>query len=605
MSRLTISGRCLGYAQHNDTRGKNKKDSRNLITHILLIIKKITTFAEIYFHKKMKQICIALFCISLVLPAQSQTNESNLQRELTLDKEYTPELRDADKLNQVPEVKTPEAPKTHAEYSNYTLDCNIPPYFQAMKAKNYFTDYKTSGKRGYLDLGIGTLFNFDGDAGYQILNSPENQLSVFASRRSSSSKVYYMQADENNTMKINDNLLGIDFWQKWKKLKLSADAQYAYFGFNDYGYTLSSTPPDKNRVNQRFLIHTGMESIHAERLTFKANLSYSQLRQKHPVENILSYGTENRIVADFDVFSEWLGIVGAVKSCQYQLPTSGTYFHDYADYATLSATPYVKFEGDVWDTQLGATFDWQVGEEKDFVVAPAIRFNWRPVDSFRIYLKATGGIKDNSNYINKLENRYSDPNYRTKDSKIPLDAVAGLSFSPLANLGVSFFIGNAWINDEHFFKDLPMRPQYDNVSLSKIGGSVRYDYQGFWDCSVDLQYNHWNMNRLSEAWHKPAFIGNAAFGINIPHLPLRFDLNYHLEAGRKAYDVAGSFSSLSGVYNETMKNINDISLSANYILNPTVSFFAKANNLLFQKYDIWYGYPAQNFNFMAGASIKF
>ncbi|MDR1681811.1 MAG: hypothetical protein LBS25_00260 [Candidatus Symbiothrix sp.] len=556
----------------------------------------------------MKQICIALFCIGGILAAQSQTNESNLNRELTVEKEYTPSLRDADKLNRLPEVKMPEAPKSQAEYSNYTLDCNIPPYFQAIKAKNYFTDFATSKKRGYLDLGLGTLFNFDGDAGYQILNSSTNRLSVFASRRSSNSTVHYLQADETGKMKINDNLFGTDFLHQWKKLKISANALYVYSGFNDYGYTPASTPPNKDRVNQRFLIHTGMESLNNNNIIFKAKLTYTLFTQKLPFADELFTGKENRVIADVDVLSnQWFGIAASIKSYQYQSREQlQIELFDYDDYTTLSAKPYILLEGNVWDIKLGVSFDLQAGKVKNFLFAPNVHFNWRPVDIFHLYVTATGGIQDNCNYNSRLNNRYIFPAYRIQDSKIPLDATVGLSYTPVANLGLNFFAGNTWIYNEHFLPN--MVPFYYDISLYKLGGNIKYDYQGMVDFDVQLLYNHWNILEAkelifnpsgiaAEAWNKPVFIGKAKVGVNIPHLPLRCDLNYHLETGRKTLNYNAE--------TEQMKNIHDLSLSANYILNPTVSFFAKVNNLLFQKYDIWYAYPAQNCNIMAGASIKF
>jgi outer membrane cobalamin receptor len=54
-----------------------------------------------------------------------------------------------------------------------------------------------------------------------------------------------------------------------------------------------------------------------------------------------------------------------------------------------------------------------------------------------------------------------------------------------------------------------------------------------------------------------------------------------------------------------MDNINDLNLGAHYNINESFSIQLKANNLLLQKYDIWYGYPAQGFNVMGGFTFKF
>jgi hypothetical protein len=560
---------------------------------IVFVLKKFLPLRP-NFHSGMKRIYFIIVSIFMVLSLTAQTNESNLQRELTLEKEYTPELRDADKLNQVPEMTTPEAPKIRAEYSNYTLDCNIPPYFQAIKAKNYFTDFKTSGKRGYLQLGLGTLFNFDGDAGYQILNTPANQLNVFASRHSSSSAVQYLQNDEKATMKINDNLLGINFLHQFQQLKLTADAQYLYSGFNDYGLPVNNVIRIQDQVNQRFEIHTGIESVNNPDVTYKGNLSYTLFTQQYPVLDELLNGKENRILADAGIFSQWLGFAGSVKTYFYNLPAT----IEHKDYASLSAASYAYFEGDVWDAHLGVSFHLQTGEVKNFLITPDIRFNWQPVDVLKLYLSATGGFEDNSHYNIYLENRYINSFCRVEDTKIPVNALAGVSYSPLPNLGLNFFAGNEWRGNEHFYILSTTPAVYDNASVFKFGGNITYNYPDWVDIDWQFGIYNWNTDNIAAAWNKPSFVSKANIGFQPFTIPLRFDLNYHLEAGRKALQW-------ENYQTVDMKNIHDLSLQAAYTLNSTVSFFAKANNLLFQKYDIWYGYPAQNFNFMAGAAIKF
>ena len=57
--------------------------------------------------------------------------------------------------------------------------------------------------------------------------------------------------------------------------------------------------------------------------------------------------------------------------------------------------------------------------------------------------------------------------------------------------------------------------------------------------------------------------------------------------------------------NIEMNNINDLNLGAIYEINDSFSLNIKANNILSQKYDIWYGYPAQEINVAGGFTFKF
>ena len=152
-------------------------------------------------------------------------------------------------------------------------------------------------------------------------------------------------------------------------------------------------------------------------------------------------------------------------------------------------------------------------------------------------------------------------------------------------------------------------PQYADAERFKLGGSIRYQYQDKFDLKLKLIYNHWQIIEISEeintlsvsepiAWNKPVFTGDGNMGFKIPTIPFRVDVAYHLETGRKAW-------SWSERKPEPMKNIHDVSSSATYTINPSLSAFAKVNNILFQQYDLWYGYPAQGFNVMVGVNWRF
>jgi hypothetical protein len=48
-----------------------------------------------------------------------------------------------------------------------------------------------------------------------------------------------------------------------------------------------------------------------------------------------------------------------------------------------------------------------------------------------------------------------------------------------------------------------------------------------------------------------------------------------------------------------------MNVRGNYKITEKFSLFAQLNNFGFQKYQRWFGYPVQSFNFLAGASYSF
>ena len=54
-----------------------------------------------------------------------------------------------------------------------------------------------------------------------------------------------------------------------------------------------------------------------------------------------------------------------------------------------------------------------------------------------------------------------------------------------------------------------------------------------------------------------------------------------------------------------MNSINELNLTGTYTFNDTFGVYAKLNNILCQKYEVYYGYPLQSFSAMIGVNINF
>jgi len=73
--------------------------------------------------------------------------------------------------------------------------------------------------------------------------------------------------------------------------------------------------------------------------------------------------------------------------------------------------------------------------------------------------------------------------------------------------------------------------------------------------------------------------------------------DYRLEALRYA-PTATAFSRM-------LNPINDLSFGANYKMNKEVGIFMHVNNLLDQRYQVYYGYPVHGFTALVGGSVSF
>ena len=614
---------------------------------------------------KMKSIFLIILALCCMLPLRAQNTtrtDSLMSRELMLEREYTPTIRDAVKLSQLPELREPQAPKTAVEFSNYAVPFSLQPKIFALNPQSYLTNLNYSKYKGYLTAGVSSLIDINGDFGYHILNSDKDRLNIFFSHRSSGCDVSYLQDVPDfegigkQKFKINDNLGGLNFMHDFSGIKLFADAKYTYSAFNYYGlsipnyiYYIMSGPMsnnnfDKNvnQINRMFETHIGVVSEESDELNYKINAGYTDFRQKYGNTIEENGSIENRFLIDGDVHkminsTTGIGISGSIKTYSYADEIFKSLNDSTTNYWTFSLNPYIYLEGGNLNFLLGAKMDVEVEGRKKITLSPAIRFNYYPSDWFTLYLLAEGGRKDNSQYNLFYENRYIDPLIRVMDSRSPLDATAGIKFTPLSTLSAGLFGGYKITKDEHFYYSSYgskyyfdvntqilsynwITPYYQDANTFKLGADFKYAYQNVFEFGIKGTYYKWTITSEQEtymylthplssallsyqplqiAWNKPDFEINANAAYSFPWLPLRVDLSYIGAYGRKATD------SFFRTEMFKMKDIHDLSLKGTYSFTPNFSACLSLNNLLFSKYDFWWGYPAQGFNIMGGLSVLF
>ncbi len=544
--------------------------------------------------------------------------QDSVKRELTLEKEYAPTVQDASKINSLPEIREPEPTKASIEYIDFSTPYDVRLSIFQLNPGNYFTDLQSSNKRGYLNLGAGTFFDFNGDAGYQILNQPNDKLSVFYSNRFSNGNVNYLQYDEKGKMKINDNLGGLSYLHNFELCKLYADASYTYSAFNYYGIGKDGdVNPDNapNQANNIFDIRLGLTSQQESEWHYLFDVNYSNFRQKYALHTDNSGLKENYFKAKANVGKEFngnqlIGLEAYMRMTTYS-------WNSYDNYANVALNPYYKIDGGDWALKLGAWVHFLFNYEDKMMFSPDIEFIYHPIETIALYLQATGELKDNSMKPVFYENRYVNPTLRVKDGYTMLDATVGFKTSVVPNLWIDLFTGYRFTKDDYFYTPafadtfVPdnwlglnfSSADYQNAKVFKLGTNLKYQFGSQFETGLKAVYYHYTLDgdesdggpRTFGAWNKPQFETDFLLGYTLP-FPFRLDLKYHLETGRKQLVDAEEM---------TMKNINELSLQGTYSINDTFSFYIKANNLLFQEYDLWYGYPAQGFNAMLGANIKF
>lgn len=588
----------------------------------------------------MKLILLLSAGICTLLPLQAQKTagkDSLLNREMTLEKKYSPTIEPATKIIRLPELHEPQAPNSKVAFSNYFPACEA--QFEPaslLPANTMPADLNASQYAGFISLRLSTVLNFDGDAAWQILNTSRNFLDIYCSRRSSNSKNPSLQIP-SGTQKffMNDNWGGFNYSRSFDSAKLSAGLKYTYSAFNYSGLTVTPQPSPaceiKDHPGQATCMtdaHAGISSDTPNKLNGKINLRYTGFKQKQ-----LTYipgVKENRLTVDWDMHKAYystsgFGLGGFYKTYKYNseefwnYPPNNSIMH----YSVLSLTPYYYMKDGNLNLTLGLRADFELGGRKKIVLAPNIRFNCHPSNTFAFYASALGGRNDNSKYDMFSENRYVYPLERVRDSRTFLDGTAGLKYLPVSSLSLDVFAGYRLTEDEHFFTPLLYSENeptgsmitgvsYGTAKVVKLGAQINYALQDLFGINLKGTLYKWDVTGSRhmfdmdgietefavEAYHKPRFEVETDVFFRAPNIPLRINMAFKGLYGRKTIELFHGKS-------YRMKDAHDLSVKASYAVTPFFSVNLSANNLLFRKYDIWYGYPAQKFNIMGGASMMF
>ena len=136
-------------------------------------------------------------------------------------------------------------------------------------------------------------------------------------------------------------------------------------------------------------------------------------------------------------------------------------------------------------------------------------------------------------------------------------------------------------------------PYYSgNVFNFRLRGDLNFHFGEKISAHVDATYNYYN-DRL---YYTPAFTANLAFKYNIVKgLSVYTDLRGY--TNMKALDRQGN--------EQILKGCADWSIGAEYRFIKRMTVFLDLNNILSQRYYMWYDYPSYRFNFMVGLTVDF
>lgn len=436
---------------------------------------------------KMKKIYIAMLMAAFALNGAYAQDNTNLNKEITLEKDIAPLEKKAVKKNDLPKVKKPAntGKKTALGYSDLTTPIEVPTTIPTLLPYGYRTAHNFSDKRGYFDIGGGTQANFRVDFGYRIIDEESEKLGIWLNHNSTwngKNPSQVIPLDEfRNKQKYNDNTIAVDYsralgngtltlgakghidiynyYGGWNGANAIAFTPYPYKYYEEY-YAVNLTDWGKEKQTfTNFNINAGWASqfmLRDNPLKYNIGLQYGHAAHDKAFSELYKHGVHDNwgilnLGGSYDVTdltTAALNIKGEYLRRGSKSRISRDYdLFDEAGMITLSPTYTIR--GDMFKLQLGLNAHLSFSDGGIFRLSPNVRASLSLVDGFTVFGNALGGkalgYRQGKHFVNY---RYDNPLLLYGSVYTPLDAEAGIKIGPFNGLSAKVSLGYAIVKGE-------------------------------------------------------------------------------------------------------------------------------------------------------------
>lgn len=241
---------------------------------------------------------------------------------------------------------------------------------------------------------------------------------------------------------------------------------------------------------------------------------------------------------------------------------------------------------------------------KSIHIYPDVWANYQLAESVEAYAGLTGDIDKVSLHTLSAENFWLNSNIDIAHTSRSADLRVGLKGKVVKKLAFDLGFSAANLKNLYFYQNDVTDPSkfkvvYDAGNTQRINlyADLGMNFADKARLNLRGDYFGYSTDNQAEAWHRPTYrvAFNSFFNI-YSKLTLHADLV--TQGGMKALDV---------VNNRTVEldPAVDLNTKLNYFVSKQFSVFVKFNNMLSNKYPVYFNYPVRGFQAMGGISWSF
>lgn len=294
------------------------------------------------------------------------------------------------------------------------------------------------------------------------------------------------------------------------------------------------------------------------------------------------------------------------------------------NYLNLGITPKIEVKNDYFNLFAGINLQYinsvdepNVDNPKKIRIFPKAQLNINATPEFNLYGGISGGVKLNNYQEFAKENPYLSPSQQLIPTINKLEFFAGIKGDIGSNFKYNAKAGIQDLENEFFFTKNPyaLNPKayeygnsfvasYDNADRTYILGSINFIGIEKLSLGANLNFQNYRLKNLKYAYEKPTLSGdvNAQYTFLDERLILGSTL---LFKGKRKGLRMGNCPDCNNIEIVDLNPYLDLSFSANFLLNEQWTIFAEANNLFNNNYERFLDYRVQGLTILGGVQFKF
>jgi len=565
-------------------------------------------------------------CALAVALLATGTATAQINDVVEVENTYVPVIKDANKINVVPQVYQTEVKHYKVEFDDSAKAVDKFVFQPVWAAGSDATANKSTN--GYAHVGLGTGGNVDGKINFghkftsddilditMLLRGFKSDIDNHEETNEWNSRFYHSEAKasfEHRFTPQSSLQASIDFGNQCYNYQPFTSSAGSFTDVSMYNSLNAATDKQHNTFAD---LQLQLTPLQFGKFFAGGEIGYKTFKQKYnedlgysDKENVLNFdGKFGYIFNDYTKFQLDFGVLNE------------TYSGDGERYTLVYGKPHLMFVKNKWDLDLGVLIQNTTGFQSDFRIAPAVTAVCHASDKLAVVIEALGGEKSNDyRRINSISPYWQIAPMEESQLRHQFDQFdikGGFRWRPLDALSIKAQMGYEMSENRlemYTPADLGSNANYAPQYLygymftadgSRLFGEINIDYRlkDIFGLSLYNCFNAWNHDNESRVY--------AAIRPSV-------DLNW----AAKAKIIDGLYCNLSFIM-QTYSNNDysyyerpnryDLGLGLSYVLPVSIkdvsniSVFAKGNNLLNCKFDAWDAYKAQGISALIGAAVTF